>query len=837
MSVRSIKSLTNSLRRTLSGKKKGEHREHPTCLYGGSFPIAEARSDVDLFQAMQKFVRKEARKVAVEITKESVTLRKAKTMEVMARVADSLCLWASFNEHSNTMGFVEVKATGDPVCHVLRGKAAGQIYETIVRQYGIRQVGPAGMESPEDGLAKRTTSIMTNAGQQQRGDGTMAVFEAWFVGSHPVSSKRGEEATQEAVAHFTALAEEKKKQLGDKAEEMHESGLPGSAVALVVSTDGIRTLDSLTRAVVHSIFICDVSYATVCFLANGQELFACISHNAHLERSVCYLFSCGEEQADAICQILGAAARAYAESRTQDASPFDAVPNSSNPSVEVPRGLLAKELPRDYIVPVKPLGLGQFGRVFLATLAVQGETEEQFTVRILRSSSESESRDFCNSALNMVALDHPNIVRLIGVCMMQQPWMTITEFAPYGDLGGFLRLCTERKTRLSVLEQLQMVKQVALGVNFLHSKRMVHMDVASRNCLLFANNVVKIGSFVLAKRFDDGFQHYTLRERSKLSLRWLAVETYTQDPKIFSAKSDCWSFGVFIWEVLSYASVPYTALKLQDVHRMVPKGLRLARPEGSSVTMFEIAERCWAENPTARPSFSELEKLLDDEINPLKESSGPARDIGTAMNEELSQNLKKLTRRASAQYSQRRASSQMSLAGSALASDNEPKTRPNPLFALIEDDEEEEEEAEEEAERRRESTASGESRKSAIRALSFEYDHEDLVSVEEVRRNAGRVPETAFIAGDKDAVRRQQQRLEIDLSRLRLGGDGKDLTGRKKSIFHTTDESAMDSILLVPRSEPEEERNSLLRRGASQSALELNPDTYIPNSGDSFYLY
>ena len=155
---------------------------------------------------------------------------------------------------------------------------------------------------------------------------------------------------------------------------------------------------------------------------------------------------------------------------------------------------------------------------------------------------------------------------LAGVAVQQAPWLAVLEFCEYGDLRSVVRGCAQNRIRLTTEEQTSLGCQLAAGMAHLTAQRLVHMDLAARNCLLARHNIVKVADFGLTRRLDPGKPFLRLRETLKLPIRWLAVEAL--DQFVFGEASDCWSFGVLMWEVLSYGDTPYVSSvrSLSDHH-------------------------------------------------------------------------------------------------------------------------------------------------------------------------------------------------------------------------------------------------------------------------------
>lgn len=116
---------------------------------------------------------------------------------------------------------------------------------------------------------------------------------------------------------------------------------------------------------------------------------------------------------------------------------------------------------------------------------------------MLRNRASAADRlEFCHEAEMMLQLDSNYLVRLVGVCIQQAPWLMVLEFLKYGDLRNSLKAAAGKGLKFELSEQIRILVQIAKGMEFMEKNDMVHMDLAARNCLLGSKNACKVGVLV-----------------------------------------------------------------------------------------------------------------------------------------------------------------------------------------------------------------------------------------------------------------------------------------------------------------------------------------------------
>uniref|UniRef100_A0A8D0HSE2 non-specific protein-tyrosine kinase n=1 Tax=Sphenodon punctatus TaxID=8508 RepID=A0A8D0HSE2_SPHPU len=257
------------------------------------------------------------------------------------------------------------------------------------------------------------------------------------------------------------------------------------------------------------------------------------------------------------------------------------------------------EIPRESLKLVKKLGSGQFGEVWM------GYYKNNVTVAVKTLKQGSMEPDaFLAEANLMKTLQHDKLVRLHAV-VTKQPVYIVTEYMRNGCLLDFLK--TDEGRRLSLPKIIDMSAQVAEGMAYIERMNSIHRDLRAANILVSETLCCKIADFGLARIIEN---EYFAQEGAKFPIKWTAPEAISYG--VFTIKSDVWSFGVLLTEIITYGRIPYPGMTNPEVIRNLELGYRMPCPDTCPGELYGIIVRCWRERPDDRPTFEYLQSVLED---------------------------------------------------------------------------------------------------------------------------------------------------------------------------------------------------------------------------------
>ncbi|XP_068198127.1 ephrin type-A receptor 7 isoform X4 [Antennarius striatus] len=281
----------------------------------------------------------------------------------------------------------------------------------------------------------------------------------------------------------------------------------------------------------------------------------------------------------------------------------------------------AKELDASCIKIERVIGAGEFGEVCSGRLKLPGKRDVSVAIKTLKVGyTEKQRRDFLCEASIMGQFDHPNVVHLEGVVTRGKPVMIVIEYMENGSLDSFLR---KHDGQFTVIQLVGMLRGIAAGMRYLSDMGYVHRDLAARNILVNSNLVCKVSDFGLSRVIDDDPEAVYTTTGGKIPVRWTAPEAIQY--RKFTSASDVWSYGIVMWEVMSYGERPYWDMSNQDVIKAIEEGYRLPAPMDCPPGLHQLMLDCWQKDRAERPKFDQIVGILDKMIrnpNTLKTPVG-----------------------------------------------------------------------------------------------------------------------------------------------------------------------------------------------------------------------
>ncbi|XP_077412016.1 epidermal growth factor receptor isoform X2 [Vanacampus margaritifer] len=271
------------------------------------------------------------------------------------------------------------------------------------------------------------------------------------------------------------------------------------------------------------------------------------------------------------------------------------------PSGEAPNQALLRILKEPEFKKIKVLGSGAFGTVYKGLWVPEGEDVKiPVAIKVLReATSPKANKEILDEAYVMASVEHPHVCRLLGICLTSTVQL-VTQLMSFGCLLDYVK---ENKDNIGSQYLLNWCVQIAKGMNYLEERHLVHRDLAARNVLVKTPQHVKITDFGLAKLLNADEKEYHA-DGGKVPIKWMALESILN--RTYTHQSDVWSYGVTVWELMTFGTKPYDGIPASDIAGVLEKGERLPQPPICTIDVYMIMVKCWMIDADSRPRFREL---------------------------------------------------------------------------------------------------------------------------------------------------------------------------------------------------------------------------------------
>lgn len=281
-------------------------------------------------------------------------------------------------------------------------------------------------------------------------------------------------------------------------------------------------------------------------------------------------------------------------------------------------------IPKELITIKNIIGQGHFGCVHRGILQSTATISDiEVAIKTMKINQESAARNilavrkFYEEALLMKDFDHIHVLRLIGVVRGDDSLpLVVLPFMQNGDLLTYIR-CGENAP--TVRDLMEFGIQVAEGMAYLSNLKYVHRDLAARNCMLDEQMQIKVADFGLSRDVYEREYYSCDNRQSKLPVKWMAMESLEKG--IYSSKTDVWSYGIVLWELLTRGVTPYPEVDNWDVVTYLKSGRRLPQPAYAPGDLYSLMLICWHPIANVRPAFDGLVIEIRNIIRSLESSN------------------------------------------------------------------------------------------------------------------------------------------------------------------------------------------------------------------------
>ena len=259
----------------------------------------------------------------------------------------------------------------------------------------------------------------------------------------------------------------------------------------------------------------------------------------------------------------------------------------------------AWEMRKKFIYLIRRINIGTFSEVWEGRW---NKDDTMLAVKMLKPGAMSVYM-FLKEAELLKELSHPRVIQLCAVCTQEEPIYIITELMKHGSLLEYLR---GDGRSLELPQLINMGAQVAAGMAYLEEKNCIHQNLAAKNILVGENLTCKVAGFSSAHVISK--EAYEVPAGTKFSIKWTAMEAALHN--YFTTKCDVWSFGILLYEIITYGSSPYPGMTDAEVIEALQTGYRMPCPDDCPEQLYDIMKECWRDEATSRPTFKTVQDRM-----------------------------------------------------------------------------------------------------------------------------------------------------------------------------------------------------------------------------------
>jgi len=256
---------------------------------------------------------------------------------------------------------------------------------------------------------------------------------------------------------------------------------------------------------------------------------------------------------------------------------------------------------------------GTFGKVYQGRFknddleTISNDEEDVMIKTVMSWSSSTQSQLLVVDGVKLAGLNHKHILSPWAMTWDGSSPMFIYPYVSQGNLKQYLT-----KFAQAGLSTHQIVKhgvELLSAMGHLHKRKLIHRDIATRNCFLTEKQSLKLCDSALSRDLFPSDYH-CLGDNNNRPIKWMPLESINHNR--YSRASDVWSYGVFMWELMTKAQQPFSEVDPFEIEDYLTGGYRLHQPLNCPDQLYSVLVSCWGSQPQERASVLQLHQTLQE---------------------------------------------------------------------------------------------------------------------------------------------------------------------------------------------------------------------------------